>query len=230
MNVVLDLLFVAGMGYGAAGAAAATAISQAAMAVYVIVYTVRKYPFLKFSFAGNLPDKTVWKSGAAYGLPSAVQSGVSSVGNIYLQQFMNGFGEQTGGGDHYGLPGRYCDLPADHQFRFGDRDSRGAEYRCGKAGAGKAGLPCRHCDHDSHIPRADLPRPAARRKAAHRFWNHADTAAIGREFFHSIARFYIIYGISMAVRGCLEGRGRYAFLRNCGYPVSRGEDSLLLCV
>ena len=42
VNVVLDLLFVAGMGYGAAGAAAATAISQAAMAVYVIVYTVRK--------------------------------------------------------------------------------------------------------------------------------------------------------------------------------------------
>ena len=80
VNVVLDLLFVAGLGYGAAGAAAATAISQAAMAVYVIVYTVRKYPFLRFSFSGNLPDKTVWKSGAAYGLPSAVQSGVSSAG------------------------------------------------------------------------------------------------------------------------------------------------------
>ena len=95
VNVVLDLLFVAGMGYGAAGAAAATAISQAAMAVYVIAYTVRKYPFLRFSFSGKLPDKTVWKSGAVYGLPSAVQSGVSSVGNIYLQQFMNGFGEQT---------------------------------------------------------------------------------------------------------------------------------------
>ena len=95
VNVALDLLFVAGMGYGAAGAAAATAVSQAAMAVYVIVYTVRKYPFLRFSFSGDLPDRGVWKSGAAYGLPSAVQSGVSSVGNIYLQQFMNGFGEQT---------------------------------------------------------------------------------------------------------------------------------------
>ena len=95
VNVALDLLFVAGMGYGAAGAAAATAISQAAMAVYIIAYTVRKYPFLRFSFSGKLPDKTVWKIGAVYGLPSAVQSGVSSVGNIYLQQFMNGFGEQT---------------------------------------------------------------------------------------------------------------------------------------
>ena len=93
--VALELRFVAGMGYGAAGAAAATAVSQAAMAVYVIVYTVRKYPFLRFSFSGDLPDRGVWKSGAAYGLPSAVQSGVSSVGNIYLQQFMNGFGEQT---------------------------------------------------------------------------------------------------------------------------------------
>ena len=73
VNVALDLLFVAGMGYGAAGAAAATAISQAAMAVYVIAYTVRKYPFLRFSFSGNLPDKTVWKSGA---LRAAVGSSV----------------------------------------------------------------------------------------------------------------------------------------------------------
>ena len=31
------------------------------------------------------------------------------------------------------------------------------------------------------------------------------------EGFYSIARFFIIYGISMAVRGCLEGRGDMLF-------------------
>lgn len=168
VNVVLDLLFVAGMGYGAAGAAAATAISQAAMAVYVIVYTVRKYPFLRFSFSGNLPDKTVWKSGAAYGLPSAVQSGVSSAGNIYLQQFMNGFGEQTVAAitTAYRVD-TVIFLPI---INFG---SGIATVVAQNIGAGK-------------------PERA-------------------KQVFRAISRFYMIYGISMAVRGCLEGRGDMLF-------------------
>lgn len=168
VNVVLDLLFVAGMGYGAAGAAAATAISQAAMAVYVIVYTVRKYPFLRFSFSGNLPDKTVWKSGAAYGLPSAVQSGVSSAGNIYLQQFMNGFGEHTVAAitTAYRVD-TVIFLPI---INFG---SGIATVVAQNIGAGK-------------------PERA-------------------KQVFRAISRFYMIYGISMAVRGCLEGRGDMLF-------------------
>lgn len=168
VNVVLDLLFVAGMGYGAAGAAAATAISQAAMAVYVIVYTVRKYPFLRFSFSGNLPDKTVWKSEAAYGLPSAVQSGVSSAGNIYLQQFMNGFGEHTVAAitTAYRVD-TVIFLPI---INFG---SGIATVVAQNIGAGK-------------------PERA-------------------KQVFRAISRFYMIYGISMAVRGCLEGRGDMLF-------------------
>ena len=203
VNVVLDLLFVAGMGYGAAGAAAATAISQAAMAVYVIVYTVRKYPFLKFSFAG--------KSGAAYGLPSAVQSGVSSVGNIYLQQFMNGFGEQTVAAitTAYRVD-TVIFLPI---INFG---SGIATVVAQNIGAGKP-------ERAKQVFRAGTVIMTVislgltslvlllGEKLLTAFGITADTAAIGREFFHSIARFYIIYGISMAVRGCLEGRGDMLF-------------------
>lgn len=32
-----------------------------------------------------------------------------------------------------------------------------------------------------------------------------------KQVFHAISRFYMIYGISMAVRGCLEGRGDMLF-------------------
>lgn len=211
VNVALDLLFVAGMGYGAAGAAAATAVSQAAMAVYVIVYTVRKYPFLRFSFSGDLPDRGVWKSGAAYGLPSAVQSGVSSVGNIYLQQFMNGFGEQTVAAitTAYRVD-TVIFLPI---INFG---SGIATVVAQNIGAGKP-------ERAKQVFRAgtvimtviSLGLTALVLLLGERliaaFGITADTAAIGREFFHSIARFYIIYGISMAVRGCLEGRGDMLF-------------------
>lgn len=62
VNIGLDLVFVAVLGFGAAGAAAATAISQAAMTVFIIVYAVRRYPALRFSFSrgalGRLPLKS----------------------------------------------------------------------------------------------------------------------------------------------------------------------------
>ena len=211
VNVALDLVFVAGMGYGAAGAAAATAISQAAMAVYVIAYTVRKYPFLRFSVLKNMPYKTAWKNGAVYGLPSAVQSGVSSAGNIYLQQFMNGFGEQTVAAitTAYRVD-TVIFLPI---INFG---SGIATVVAQNIGAGKP-------ERAKQVFRAGTVVMTAisllltavvlllGEGLITAFGITAETAAIGKEFFRSIAPFYIIYGISMAVRGCLEGRGDMLF-------------------
>ena len=205
VNVALDLLFVAGMGYGAAGAAAATAISQAAMAVYIIAYTVRKYPFLRFSFSGKLPDKTVWKIGAVYGLPSAVQSGVSSVGNIYLQQFMNGFGEQTVAAitTAYRVD-TVIFLPI---INFGSGIATVVAQNIGAGKPERAKQVFRTGTVIMTVISLGLTALVLLlgEKLIAAFGITADTAAIGKEFFHAISRFYIIYGISMAVRGCLEG-------------------------
>ena len=224
VNVALDLLFVAGMGYGAAGAAAATAISQAAMAVYIIAYTVRKYPFLRFSFSGKLPDKTVWKSGAVYGLPSAVQSGVSSVGNIYLQQFMNGFGEQTVAAitTAYRVD-TVIFLPI---INFGSGIATVVAQNIGAGKPERAKQVFRTGTVIMTVISLGLTALVLLlgEKLIAAFGITADTAAIGKEFFHAISRFYIIYGISMAVRGCLEGRGDMLFLRDHGDPVPWGEN------
>ena len=206
VNVALDLLFVAGMGYGAAGAAAATA-----MAVYVIAYTVRKYPFLRFSFSGKMPDKTVWKSGAVYGLPSAVQSGVSSVGNIYLQQFMNGFGEQTVAAitTAYRVD-TVIFLPI---INFGSGIATVVAQNIGAGKPERAKQVFRTGTVIMTVISLGLTALVLLlgEKLIAAFGITADTAAIGKEFFHAISRFYIIYGISMAVRGCLEGRGDMLF-------------------
>ena len=66
VNVALDLLFVAGMGYGAAGAAAATAISQAAMAVYVIASgksSSMRFPVFTSYMGLAWQSGVVWKAG-----------------------------------------------------------------------------------------------------------------------------------------------------------------------
>lgn len=142
---------------------------------------------------------------------TSVQSGVSSVGNIYLQQFMNRFGEQTVAAitTAYRVD-TVIFLPI---INFG---SGIATVVAQNIGAGKP-------ERAKQVFRAgtvimtviSLALTALvlllGEKLIAAFGITPDTAAIGREFFHSIARFYIIYGISMAVRGCLEGRGDMLF-------------------
>lgn len=57
VNVLLDILFVAGLRWGVGGAATATVLSQAVMTVFIVPYGSRRYPLLntgyrKESFCG----------------------------------------------------------------------------------------------------------------------------------------------------------------------------------
>ena len=52
VNVALDIVFVAFLGWGVAGAAFATILSQIAMTVFLAAYTVRSYPLLRFARRG----------------------------------------------------------------------------------------------------------------------------------------------------------------------------------
>lgn len=65
------------------------------MTIFIIAYAIKKYPILRFPLNIKFLHKLSFKKGAGFGLPPSIQSGISSIGNIYLQQFMNGFGEQT---------------------------------------------------------------------------------------------------------------------------------------
>lgn len=95
VNAVLDFVFVAFFRFGVAGAAAATVLSQIAMTVYVLAYTTVKYPELRFHPFRLCRYSDAVGVGGTYGMPPAVQSSVSSAGNLFLQKFMNGFGDHT---------------------------------------------------------------------------------------------------------------------------------------
>ena len=58
-NVALDLWFVAGLGWQVAGAAAATVLSQGAMALFILVYAHRRYPLLRLSSRRNSGGRSV---------------------------------------------------------------------------------------------------------------------------------------------------------------------------
>ena len=56
-NVVLDLVFVAGFHWGVTGAAVATVAAQLMMVVFIVWYTISRYPTLRFTPGPGAMDR-----------------------------------------------------------------------------------------------------------------------------------------------------------------------------
>ena len=209
INVFLDLIFVAGLRLGTAGAAIATVLSQIAMTVYILWYAAEKYPFLR-PRRGMLRREAAGE-GTRFGIPPAIQSGTTSFGNIILQRFMNGFGDQTVAAitTAYRVD-TVLMLPI---INFGsgvapqvapnigaDRPDRAKPAR--KKGAGRISGVYRQLTHINVRAGAALIAM---------FGLTSESVEIGKQFFIRIGSFYVIYGLAMAVRGYLEGLGDMTF-------------------
>ena len=91
-NIGLDILFVAGLGMAAAGAALATVISQAAsVALSLLVIRRRALPF-PFSRAQVRASRRVFLGIARLGGPCALQDFLVSVSFLVLLTIVNGLG------------------------------------------------------------------------------------------------------------------------------------------
>ena len=206
-NVALDLLFVAGLGMSCAGAAAATVIAQAAMTVYLVIYTVVRYPHLRFRFFSGPADAHTLKKSAVFGFPPSVQSGITSAGNVVLQSFMNGFGEKTVAAittayrvdtvillPIINLGSGISTLVAQREGS-GDRESALKVLHAGLVlmVCVSAALTLLVFTYGSSLIAM--------------FGLSGDTVLIGRSFFRGLSTFYVIFGLSMALRGFIEGRG-----------------------
>ena len=99
-NIGLTLFFVNNLGLGVGGAAWATIASQAAMAIYVILYAWYRYPRLRVDLLSEIRQRTLFEkpllySGLRMSLPTAIQAIMRQFGNVLLQNIMNSFGSTT---------------------------------------------------------------------------------------------------------------------------------------
>ena len=211
INGALDVLFVAVRRWGVTGAAAATVLSQAAMTAFIIHYALGKYPDLRFLPRREALKGSVLAEGSRFGLPPAIQSGATSFGNMLLQRFMNGFGDQTVAAitTAYRVDTVLL-LPI---INFGSGVATVVAQNTG------AGSPER--------ARKALQTGAVMIAGVSLcltliiylfggflisiFGLTPESVDIGRSFFRRIASFYVIFGLSMALRGYLEGLGDMVF-------------------
>ncbi len=107
INIVLDLLFVAGFHMGVSGAALATVIGQALSALLGFARLMSGKCPVRFSFQKLRLDKAIFARIFRLGLPSGVQNSVISIANVVIQSNINAFGDNAmaGCGSYFKIEG-----------------------------------------------------------------------------------------------------------------------------
>ena len=112
VNTVLDIIFVAGMGMGVAGAAYATVIAQALSALLVLITLIRADDSYRIRFAKVRLHGQIVKQILMIGLPTALQMMVTAFSNIFVQSYINSFGSAAMAGySSYNKIDKVCLLP-----------------------------------------------------------------------------------------------------------------------
>ncbi|RKM61908.1 MATE family efflux transporter [Butyrivibrio sp. CB08] len=93
-NIILDLLFVAGLGMDVRGAAIATSTSMFLSWIVSIFYIQKKFPELKFTILPKTLDMGDMKSILALGLPIGLNNSLFSFGHMAMQTLVNAQGYQ----------------------------------------------------------------------------------------------------------------------------------------
>lgn len=208
LNVILDILFVSVLPFGVIGAAAATVLSQIAMTVFIILYSIKKYPVLKFTFREKLVHWETVKNGAKMGCPPAIQSSINALGNIILQSFMNGFGTHTVAAvttayridsilllPIINLSSAISTKVANSMGRNNQKEAHSNLY---------IGLLMMFIFSSLLM----VLMPMCGGSLITLFGVGQEAIEIGNHFFVNIARFYLFFGLTSALRGYIEGIGK----------------------
>ena len=92
LNIFLDLLFVLVFHWGIAGVAYATIIAQFISAGATLAVLLRTRDVYRFSFRDLCLDGNLLGQIFRVGLPTAIQSIITSFSNIFVQSYINFFG------------------------------------------------------------------------------------------------------------------------------------------
>jgi len=97
MNIILLLAFVPGMGWGIAGAAWATILTQTITVTGMILWLNRKHPVIKITFHRLAFDMGIFRDSIRIGLPNGVQQALVAVGQMALLGIVNRFTVENSG-------------------------------------------------------------------------------------------------------------------------------------
>lgn len=95
LNIALDLWFVLGLHWGAAGAAAATVASQYAAGIGITIYSVLYIPYLKMKKEERRLRWSCMQEIAGFSVMTCIQQSVMNLGILLVQGVVNSFGAEV---------------------------------------------------------------------------------------------------------------------------------------
>lgn len=94
INVILDLIFVLGFGWGVIGAGIATAFSQFISAITCIIYAYKSNSYFRLKKDNFRLKPAIVKKSCRLGIPVALQNSLIAFSLIVLQKIVNGYGPE----------------------------------------------------------------------------------------------------------------------------------------
>lgn len=94
MNIVLDLVFVLGLGMGVLGVALGTIISQAFSWLFGLFYINRRYPAIAIRPFSRRFDRALFRQIMGIGLPAGIQMSLVALGAMVVMSKINSFGKE----------------------------------------------------------------------------------------------------------------------------------------
>lgn len=208
VNVVLDLLFIAGFGWGVWSAALATVLAQAVSLVLCLRHLSRKGEVFSIQWRKIRLHGDMLREILRYGLPSGVQNSVIALANVTVQTQINSFGKYATAayGSHAKIEG-FAFLPITSFTMaistFISQNLGALEYERAKKGARFGIL--------AAVVLAELVGMAVYRWAPQLiglFDSSPEVVALGVKQARTVALFYFLLAFSHAVAAVCRGAGR----------------------
>lgn len=92
INIFLDIIFVGSLGFGVAGAALATILSQLISWILGILYINKYYDYLDINLLKLKFDKNIFAKMFKIGIPMSIQNAMFSFGVMIMKSLINGYG------------------------------------------------------------------------------------------------------------------------------------------
>lgn len=208
VNIALDMLLVAVLGFGVGAAAVATTLSQGISALLCCIHLMRIDAPYKLKLREIRFDKKSLHDIVRYGLPSGVQNSVIALANVVVQSNINSFGKaaMAGCGSYAKLEG-FAFLPVNCFTQalstFVGQNLGAGKHERVKKGVG-FGIACSCIMAELIGIVTYLLAP----QLIGFFSESAESVAYGVSHMRTICLFYALLAFSHCIAGIMRGAGK----------------------
>ncbi|MBU2652202.1 MAG: MATE family efflux transporter [Bacteroidetes bacterium] len=206
-NILLDLLFVVGFGWGIAGAAYATVVAQGGAFVTAILYLNKKHPIINLSWRKLIFDRDIFMKNIKIGFPIGFQQAFVALGMIMMYWLVNPFGTATVAA--YSVVFRidsFAGMPA-MNFAAALSTFVGQNLGAGKPHRIKTGLGATFRMTSLIAVSISLILVVFSRGMISLFTSDPEVIEIGAKYLQIVSPFYIVFTTMFVVGGVMRGAG-----------------------